>query len=201
MLARLHRDLATCGFDRPAPHFTAILDLTTTTWGTGTHTIDELIEGMAVDAPEYAASCLRLLAEVRRAVADVDLHGMQRTLVHGDWHAGNLLFRHSEVSGVLDFDFAHPDLRVADLAASAMVVDTDSAVELIEGYQEVSALPSEELWLLNLHEQARLLGAVAATLSIRARNGRAGNSLPVLAEMLHRLVNRWPELRRRIGLS
>jgi Ser/Thr protein kinase RdoA (MazF antagonist) len=60
MLARLHCDLATCGFDRPAPHFTAILDLTTTTWGTGTHTIDELIEGMAVDAPEYAASCLRL---------------------------------------------------------------------------------------------------------------------------------------------
>jgi hypothetical protein len=61
-------------------------------------------------------------------------------------------------------------------------------------------LPVEELALLNLHERARLLGAVAATLSIRSRGGRVDTGLDVLVGMLRRLEARWPEMKTRLGL-
>jgi Ser/Thr protein kinase RdoA (MazF antagonist) len=111
-----------------------------------------------------------------------------------------LLYVRGQVTGVLDFDFAHPDLRIADLAASAMVVDDGAAFELIQGYREIQPLQDDELALLNLHERARLLGAVAATLSIRSRGGRADSHLSVLVEMLRRLEARWPAMKHRLGL-
>ena len=200
MLARLHRDLEGCRYESPLTLFTPILDIATT-WGTGTHSVEELFTTYAEESPEAAEYCLRTLAEVRAQVATLDTSGMTRTLIHGDWHAGNLLYTRGEVTGVLDFDFAHPDLRVADLAASAMVVGDDPAVEMIEGYRAEQAIPREELALLNLHERARLLGAVAATLSIRSRGGRADSDLNVLVDMLQRLEARWPVMKARLGLA
>ena len=198
MLAQLHRDLASCHYVAPITLFAPLLDVATT-WGTGTHTVDDLFDAYTEEAPEAAEYCTQALAGVRAEVAALDTSGMTRTLIHGDWHAGNLLYVHGGVTGVLDFDFAHPDLRVADLAASAMVTGDDSAVEIIRGYREQWPVSTEELGLLNLHERARLLGAVAATLSIRARSGRVDTTPEVLVPMLRRLTDRWPAMRERLG--
>ena len=119
MLGRLHDDLAGCRYQAPRTIFAPILSVSTT-WGTGTHTVDELFQSYVRESPEDAAYCLRTLAGVRDEAAAIDTSAMTRTLIHGDWHAGNLLFIRGEVTGVLDFDFAHPDLRVADLAVSAI---------------------------------------------------------------------------------
>jgi Ser/Thr protein kinase RdoA (MazF antagonist) len=199
MLARLHRDLATCNYEAPETLFAPLLNVATT-WGTGTHTVDELLATYAEGSPEAAAECQRALDEVRAEVAGLDTSGMTRTLIHGDWHAGNILYSSGAVTGVLDFDFAHPDLRVADLAISATVISDDAAVELIEGYQEEQTVEPAELRLLNLCERARLLGAVAATLSIQSRGGRVNTDIDVVVGMLRRVQERWPAMKRRIGL-
>ncbi|MEW6250122.1 MAG: phosphotransferase [Planctomycetota bacterium] len=38
------------------------------------------------------------------------------TIIHGDWHPGNLLFRHGQIRAVLDFDAARHQPRVIDVA-------------------------------------------------------------------------------------
>ena len=43
-----------------------------------------------------------------------------RSVVHGDWHPGNLLFRHGVIVGVLDFDSARLEPRVVDVANAAL---------------------------------------------------------------------------------
>ena len=200
MLGRLHRDLATCRCEPPAGTFREILSITTT-WGTGNRTVDALFAAFAETSPGSAAYCTETLQGVRAEVAALDLSGMTRTLIHGDWHAGNLLFTRGQVTGVLDFDFAHPDLRVADVAVSATVIEDDAATELIEGYRDEEPLPDEELALLNLCERARLLGALAATLSIQSRGGRTATGIEVLVSMAKRLEARWPAMKSRLGLA
>ena len=41
---------------------------------------------------------------------------MPRLAIHGDYHPGNLIFRNGQVSGLLDFDWAHMDVRCFDVA-------------------------------------------------------------------------------------
>lgn len=41
-------------------------------------------------------------------------------IIHGDWHPGNLLFRHGQIVGVLDFDSARVEPRVVDVANGAL---------------------------------------------------------------------------------
>lgn len=200
MLARLHRDMADCSFE-PIDHSFKPLLSVSTTWGTGTHTVDDLYAAYARDAPEEAAYCTQILARVRDAVAGLDTSALPRGLIHGDWHAVNLLYTRGRVTGVLDFDFAHPDLRVADLAISSIVIDDDDAVALVRGYQSLEPLSHDELDLLLLHEQARLLGAVAATLSIRSRGGTTNAGPELLVTMLKLVEARWPSMRARLGLT
>lgn len=200
MLARLHRDLATFEAIPPEGTFAPILEIAPT-WKRASNTVDELLLSYAKEEPVGARRCLKTLGEIRAAMRDLDTSHLQRCLIHGDWHAGNLLFQRGEVTGILDFDFAHPDLRVADLAVSAMILDEETAAELIGGYLAVNSLPVEELELLNLHERARCLGAIAATLSIKAAGGELGEGhVPRVVEMLRIVEARWPALRHRIGL-
>jgi Ser/Thr protein kinase RdoA (MazF antagonist) len=112
-----------------------------------------------------------------------------------------MLYVRGRLTGVLDFDFAHPDLRAADLAVSSMVTEDDAAVALIEGYLEVEPLPRQELDLIGLLERARALGAVAALLSLRVREPGLDNQLAQVAKLLFRVEQRWPSLSRRLGLA
>ncbi|MGH9896881.1 MAG: phosphotransferase, partial [bacterium] len=62
-------------------------------------------------------------------------------VIHGDVTPWNLRYRTGALSGLLDFDLAHLDLRVADFALSWRGRHDG----VLEGYQEVSRLePVEE---------------------------------------------------------
>jgi Ser/Thr protein kinase RdoA (MazF antagonist) len=67
------------------------------------------------------------------------------TVVHGDLIAQNLLFRDGTLSGVLDFDSAHLDLRAVDVACARRSRDD----EVARGYLEVIPLSNEELGCLD----------------------------------------------------
>lgn len=66
------------------------------------------------------------------------------TAIHGDFAPWNLRFLHGELSGVLDFDSSHLDLRVADFALSWR----GKHVHVIEGYEEESPLEPVERHLI-----------------------------------------------------
>ena len=43
-----------------------------------------------------------------------------KTIIHGDWHPGNLLFNESTIAAVLDFDSARLEPRMADIANAVL---------------------------------------------------------------------------------
>ncbi len=76
--------------------------------------------------------------------------------LHGDWHAGNLLFRDDRVAAVIDFDTVRRGPRALDLAGAALhlslrpgpdappeawpeVVDQTRVAALLAGYEELAA--------------------------------------------------------------
>ncbi|MEM6552492.1 MAG: phosphotransferase [Planctomycetota bacterium] len=53
-------------------------------------------------------------------VNDAGLHDWPTTVVHSDWHPGNMLFRGSRVVAVIDYDAARLQQRVLDAANGAL---------------------------------------------------------------------------------
>jgi Ser/Thr protein kinase RdoA (MazF antagonist) len=82
------------------------------------------------------------LAEITR----FGWEGLPRSVIHGDFNGGNLLFRNQKLTGVLDFDFAHPDLRVVDIAIA--VNFTLALPTVVAGYNSVAKLCEEETRLI-----------------------------------------------------
>ena len=64
--------------------------------------------------PEVSGRAAEVVAELEALLPD-----LPRAVVHGGARRGSMLFRGSEVVGVLDFDSAHPDVRVLDIAVAA----------------------------------------------------------------------------------
>jgi len=90
-------------------------------------------------------SVVRHLEGVRDRLCAADASHLPVTVVHGDLIAQNLLFRDGMLSGVIDFDSAHLDLRAADVACARRSRDDD----VVRGYQEVIPLSDEELGCLD----------------------------------------------------
>jgi Ser/Thr protein kinase RdoA (MazF antagonist) len=67
------------------------------------------------------------------------------TVVHGDLIAQNLLFQRGKLSGILDFDSAHLDLRAADVACARRSGDD----EVVRGYLDAAPLSDAELRCLD----------------------------------------------------
>jgi Ser/Thr protein kinase RdoA (MazF antagonist) len=67
------------------------------------------------------------------------------TVIHGDFIAQNLLFQKEKLSGVLDFDSVHLDLRAADVACARRSGHDD----VVRGYLEISPLTDAELGCLD----------------------------------------------------
>jgi homoserine kinase type II len=67
------------------------------------------------------------------------------TIVHGDFIAQNLLFQGETLSGVLDFDSVHLDLRAADVACARR----SNGDEVVRGYLEAVSLQDVELGCLD----------------------------------------------------
>ncbi len=95
--------------------------------------------------PDLFRSVVRYLEGVRDRLCAAGASHLPVTVVHGDLIAQNLLFRDGTLSGVLDFDSAHLDLRAADVACARRSRDD----EVARGYLDVIPLSDAELGCLD----------------------------------------------------
>lgn len=76
-----------------------------------------------VDIAELQRRC-RYLREAyndaARRAEDAGLSQWPHSVVHGDWHPGNIIYRDDSVAAVLDFDSARLEPRVIDVANGAL---------------------------------------------------------------------------------
>jgi len=142
-----------------------------------------------VDEPPLMAELRRRSAEVTvdarvsdraaEVVAELDvlLPDLPRVIVHGGARRGSLLFDGPEIVGVLDFDSAHPDVRVLDAAVAVhdvgkvytqkgaddhkVALDLSRVATLLAAYHETGSLtPAEQAALPLLLEAKRLKRAL-----------------------------------------
>lgn len=118
--------------------------------------LDHLLDQHAQHAAEESALLVQHLDEARRRIEGMQLHSRPAMIVHGDFTPWNLLFKDGQLSGILDFELAHRDHRVAEFCLAWRGKYDD----VIHAYNEVSPLEPEEwalltpLWWAFLIEQA-----------------------------------------------
>ena len=118
---RLHRDLAAVSVAGPPDAFPRILEMPADpAW----QRLD------ALGDPVLSGLIRRKLAEVRTAAGSAASGRPGVQLVHGDWHDGNMLYRGGTVSGILDFDFAHPDLPLVDVAIATLIPEVQDSAQI-----------------------------------------------------------------------
>ena len=117
-------------------------------------------------------------------------------LVHGDWHDGNILYRGGRVSGILDFDFAHPDLPLVDVAIAALIPGVEDSAQIVAGYFGGRSPAEHELDLIATAQRARTLGHVGFFLGRHADGDHgAADQIRLGADLHLRAEQRWPALR------
>jgi Ser/Thr protein kinase RdoA (MazF antagonist) len=103
------------------------------------------------------ASPIQALLDHVDATHDAIAGSLPRQIIHGDFAFINVLVRDGKVTGLLDFEFAGPDLRAADLACAMYITTVRAASDerwatleaLAAGYRrslpldpvEVAAIP------------------------------------------------------------
>ena len=150
----------------------------------------------ALDDPVLTGLIRRKLAEVHPAARSAagGRPGMQ--LVHGDWHDGNILYQGGTVSGILDFDFAHPDLPLVDLAIAALIPGVKDSAQIAVGYFDARSPAEHELDLIATAQRGRALGHVAYFIHRHAGGDHgAPDQIRRGVDLLLRAEQRWPALR------
>ena len=186
LLGRLHRDLAAVSAAGPPDTFPRILEMPADpAW----QRLD------ALDDPVLNGLIRRKLAEVRTAASAASGRpGVQ--MVHGDWHDGNILYQGGTVSGILDFDFAHPDLPLVDVAIATLIPEVEDSAQIAVGYFGARSPTEHEFDLIATAQRARGLGHVAFFIR-RHVDGDHGalDQIRLGAGLLLRAEQRWPALR------
>ena len=116
---------------------------------------------------------------------------LPRVVVHGGARRGSLVFAGDEVCGVLDFDSAHPDARVLDLAVAVhdvakvftglgeedhkVALDLDRVVEFLLAYRQAVPVTAAEVAALPLLLEAKRIKRALG----RLNRARAGEQLSV----------------------
>ncbi len=54
----------------------------------------------------------------------------EQQLIHGDFHAGNVLYAHDRAVGLLDFEYLHRDFRLADVGYGAFMFSIGDAEDV-----------------------------------------------------------------------
>ncbi len=104
------------------------------------------------------------------------------TTIHGDFNSRNLLFVGERLSGILDFEATHPDLRVAEFAL-AWRARRD---EVVLGYDEVAKLTETEWQLLTPCLWAWAFRGIAAEVARMRRGAVTPHGFDWQVEMLLR---------------
>lgn len=156
--------------------------------------------GLALDADPLAPLAALGIPDADRARLAALLHDVEREmpalyaalpqqLIHSDYDPGNVLTEGARITAILDFEFAGPDLRVAELAAPltwwpARFLGTGREWDVIaafgRGYASVLPLTPTELNAIPallrlrtigslLHRLARYQQGLSGAESVRAR--------------------------------
>lgn len=107
-------------------------------------TLDHVLAEYEPECAEDVRMLRWHLDRARERIVDLRLADRPGMVIHGDFTPWNLRFRDGQLSGILDFELAHWDHRVADFALSWR--GKHDAV--IHGYAAVSPLEPEEWELL-----------------------------------------------------
>ena len=95
--------------------------------------VDRLVQWIVAshagtDADELGAVLRSVVGRGRRAYDAAESIGIAdapRAFVHGDLHAGNMLFADGRLAAILDFDNARHDLRVREVATAALSIGSE----------------------------------------------------------------------------
>ena len=113
--------------------------------------------------PQEARVLLWHLERARELIAPLEPRARAGSAVHGDFTPWNLLFWNGKLTGILDFELARSDHRIADFALAWRGQYDD----VIAAYNEISPLEAEEWALLTPLWWAQLIEGAC-------RNLRAG---------------------------
>ncbi|MEX0749733.1 MAG: phosphotransferase [Dehalococcoidia bacterium] len=156
LLARLHRDMATFGLGEQRLGFARMweLDYYMGSPRPFNDMLREFEKAHRADASAVRAQRYRNLRELSR----FGYGELPEQFGHFDFHRDNLLFSQGQLTGLIDFDSAHLDARVADIATSVALdcieppaynaIDPDAMRAFVAGYVEGSPLSEQELALI-----------------------------------------------------
>ncbi len=136
----------------------------------------------------HAGAWLRRHAEeVAARLAAAPIASYPQVIAHGDFAPGQVLFRDDRVGAVVDWDFAHLDLRLADLAIAASMArpTVARAASFVRGYLEVARTDLGDLDLLADLRSAFHLTNLGNHLCARWANG--ADVTPQVAMITERL--------------
>ncbi len=147
----------------------------------------EMLESLPLE-PTQRAQLTRVIGHLDAAVPML-YRSLPQQLVHRDFAASNVLMDGDRVTGVLDFEFAGPDLRVVDLARSLSQF-TINPWSSPDGWQGVAAFARgyRERAELGSHEAAALPDAMRLyrLMSLVHREGRRRRGLASEEDVLAR---------------
>lgn len=102
------------------------------------------------------------LEHAQELFVELDASTAPRQVLHGDFTPWNLCYEKGRLSGVLDFECTHLNLRVSDFALSWRGKDD----EVVRGYREVTALDEREHQLITPAFWSWLMLGVARELQL-----------------------------------
>jgi len=119
--------------------------------------LKENVEHMQADVEKtYGADVLALLNDELSFQAQQNMEKLPHGVIHGDLFCDNILFEGNEVSGVIDFYYAHDSAYAMDIAiainAQAIVLGADDETRMaafLAGYESKRPLIADEKDALN----------------------------------------------------
>jgi homoserine kinase type II len=207
LLARLHQDLATWEGPGQREGFGRVWELDTYIAVQCDYaTLNELLLAFGQQHPELARTIRAQKYAMLRELSTLGYGELQAVPCHFDFHHDNLLFQRGELSGLLDFDLAHLDARVADIASSISLdclappaydeINPALVAEFVGGYTEHAPLSDDELQLVVPLARAAMLWLVAWRLAQWARGDQPDDALRSLQRTV---TSRFPAFARLRG--
>lgn len=138
LLAQLHADLRSCQRRYQRPGFLGCVELLFDERN------DQALRRLASYFPDEAYVFSWHLDAAREQVLSLRTSDLDKQVIHGDFTPWNLLYSEGRVSGVLDFETTHVDLRIADFALAWR--GKHDAV--IDGYRSAGELSELEMALI-----------------------------------------------------
>jgi homoserine kinase type II len=121
------------------------------------------VAGAEAELIALAVNLYEAYTEAAEAVERAGYEDWPLSVVHSDWHPGNLLFKRDAVAAVIDYDCAKIGKAISDVANGVLHfsivakgapdawpdhLDTARVAQFLSGYQEINALPAAQRTVL-----------------------------------------------------